>query len=122
MRRLPSYDQFAVAFEGLRAPLSVISSVWRWSICGRDFLSPRFELASPHGTPLMNPLKRPERAKELVAELWRAREFVRRGERHFVGDRRYDLQFISDGFASRIDRSEERRVGKECRSRWSPYH
>ena len=23
---------------------------------------------------------------------------------------------------SSIDRSEERRVGKECRSRWSPYH
>ena len=23
---------------------------------------------------------------------------------------------------SRADRSEERRVGKECRSRWSPYH
>ena len=22
----------------------------------------------------------------------------------------------------RADRSEERRVGKECRSRWSPYH
>ena len=22
----------------------------------------------------------------------------------------------------RISRSEERRVGKECRSRWSPYH
>ena len=22
----------------------------------------------------------------------------------------------------RIHRSEERRVGKECRSRWSPYH
>ena len=22
----------------------------------------------------------------------------------------------------RFDRSEERRVGKECRSRWSPYH
>ena len=22
----------------------------------------------------------------------------------------------------RWDRSEERRVGKECRSRWSPYH
>ena len=22
----------------------------------------------------------------------------------------------------RDDRSEERRVGKECRSRWSPYH
>ena len=25
--------------------------------------------------------------------------------------------FLADGF-----RSEERRVGKECRSRWSPYH
>ena len=23
---------------------------------------------------------------------------------------------------SRLIRSEERRVGKECRSRWSPYH
>ena len=22
----------------------------------------------------------------------------------------------------RLERSEERRVGKECRSRWSPYH
>ena len=26
------------------------------------------------------------------------------------------------GIVHRIDRSEERRVGKECRSRWSPYH
>src|SRR5256885_5951426 len=25
-------------------------------------------------------------------------------------------------YASAADRSEERRVGKECRSRWSPYH
>ena len=24
--------------------------------------------------------------------------------------------------ADRMGRSEERRVGKECRSRWSPYH
>ena len=24
--------------------------------------------------------------------------------------------------SSQCDRSEERRVGKECRSRWSPYH
>src|SRR2546430_8221740 len=26
------------------------------------------------------------------------------------------------GFICKADRSEERRVGKECRSRWSPYH
>ena len=25
-------------------------------------------------------------------------------------------------FASKAKRSEERRVGQECRSRWSPYH
>ena len=25
-------------------------------------------------------------------------------------------------FPEDTDRSEERRVGKECRSRWSPYH
>ena len=25
-------------------------------------------------------------------------------------------------FHYELDRSEERRVGKECRSRWSPYH
>ncbi len=25
-------------------------------------------------------------------------------------------------FLRTINRSEERRVGKECRSRWSPYH
>ena len=26
------------------------------------------------------------------------------------------------GFLPPFSRSEERRVGKECRSRWSPYH
>ena len=31
-------------------------------------------------------------------------------------------QFICPGEASEHSRSEERRVGKECRSRWSPYH
>src|ERR1019366_8066678 len=30
--------------------------------------------------------------------------------------------YISPIKALAVDRSEERRVGKECRSRWSPYH
>ena len=30
------------------------------------------------------------------------------------------IVFMADGRKSH--RSEERRVGKECRSRWSPYH
>ena len=28
----------------------------------------------------------------------------------------------SAGKEDNLERSEERRVGKECRSRWSPYH
>src|SRR2546426_1193440 len=30
--------------------------------------------------------------------------------------------FVNGTASMRIVRSEERRVGKECRSRWSPYH
>ena len=29
---------------------------------------------------------------------------------------------VKPGNILKVDRSEERRVGKECRSRWSPYH
>ena len=29
---------------------------------------------------------------------------------------------MQDAGITEITRSEERRVGKECRSRWSPYH
>ena len=36
----------------------------------------------------------------------------------------YELPFPLEGNTRlwEINRSEERRVGKECRSRWSPYH
>ena len=33
-----------------------------------------------------------------------------------------DDVMINDKKAKVNERSEERRVGKECRSRWSPYH
>src|SRR2546426_12326261 len=49
-----------------------------------------------------------------------------------VGDRISDISFQGSGCAistasasiltETLKRSEERRVGKECRSRWSPYH
>ena len=32
------------------------------------------------------------------------------------------MLFFSMGAEMSMSRSEERRVGKECRSRWSPYH
>src|SRR5256884_9654386 len=34
----------------------------------------------------------------------------------------YQLFRVVDVYVSPKKRSEERRVGKECRSRWSPYH
>src|SRR2546422_7038077 len=38
------------------------------------------------------------------------------------GSLRQTLREQSLGGLVNLDRSEERRVGKECRSRWSPYH
>src|SRR2546426_12338076 len=35
---------------------------------------------------------------------------------------RYRTSPLSEAMAGLPERSEERRVGKECRSRWSPYH
>ena len=32
------------------------------------------------------------------------------------------VSWLSPYVANYLTRSEERRVGKECRSRWSPYH
>ena len=42
---------------------------------------------------------------------------------HRAGDvvRSYAQQAVGRGLRVLV-RSEERRVGKECRSRWSPYH
>ena len=36
----------------------------------------------------------------------------------FIGLTPIDVRALEDN----AERSEERRVGKECRSRWSPYH
>ena len=46
--------------------------------------------------------------------------------RFILGSGKYDLKLIKAAAecagAEILTRSEERRVGKECRSRWSPYH
>ena len=39
-----------------------------------------------------------------------------------IVDRIYIGHIPEVGSAALTGRSEERRVGKECRSRWSPYH
>ena len=42
------------------------------------------------------------------------------GDKHETG--RAMLQLEMEKAGQQLARSEERRVGKECRSRWSPYH
>ena len=44
---------------------------------------------------------------------------ARKGLKVLLVDR---ASFPSDTISTHYVRSEERRVGKECRSRWSPYH
>ena len=34
----------------------------------------------------------------------------------------FSSEDVNEAAVNAIMRSEERRVGKECRSRWSPYH
>src|SRR3712207_9354919 len=53
--------------------------------------------------------------------------FVERGEAAEAAAERETLeeagvQIAVTGIVGLYTRSEERRVGKECRSRWSPYH
>src|SRR5258705_8319291 len=58
-----------------------------------------------------------QRAIEDVARtVARMREFYREREAQLT------LERVDVNRAIRQVRSEERRVGKECRSRWSPYH
>ena len=40
----------------------------------------------------------------------------------FIGKPQYAIAMARKGYIAEAERSEERRVGKECRSRWSPYH
>ena len=48
------------------------------------------------------------------------RRVLRPGE-SVRADGKYQYKYHIDGKPHFV-RSEERRVGKECRSRWSPYH
>ena len=45
----------------------------------------------------------------------RVKKNVERGQAHIQSS-------FNNTIVTLTDRSEERRVGKECRSRWSPYH
>ena len=59
------------------------------------------------------------------SEIWRAATFLAykwRSEKFQETAMKMWLQHVDMKKNDLDDRSEERRVGKECRSRWSPYH
>ena len=57
-------------------------------------------------------------ARSTGSEPYRVRAIFDNASAVVVGE---DVK-VAGVVVGRIDRSEERRVGKECRSRWSPYH
>src|SRR2546421_10514686 len=78
-------------------------------------------IRQPNGTPLMD--RQGRVTSHLSGLIYRTSNFVEAGIKPV---------FVFDGEPPRLKartiqsrgevRSEERRVGKECRSRWSPYH
>src|SRR3989449_6181045 len=107
--------------------------VWRWTNAMSRFLAgPALELLE-HA--IERELLRLEEDDQMVEKIRRlAREprvvFGGRGHHglhrflpHLLGDLRHArFEQLGGVRARRTRRSEERRVGKECRSRWSPYH
>ena len=57
--------------------------------------------------------------KLMMSEMDEVKEFMNRFSRDF--ETKFGMA-IDDKLEQSVKRSEERRVGKECRSRWSPYH
>src|SRR5256885_6165152 len=101
--------------------------VWRWCF----FFSSRRRHTRLQGDWSSDVCSSDLRGKR--AFLWRTLGFpFRRGERahgkrvdllaHPVAERGVDQLVALDAALAFEGRSEERRVGKECRSRWSPYH
>ena len=60
--------------------------------------------------------------KEIEDRFYRTLEFGTAGLRGVIGAGTNRMNIYTVRQATQGLRSEERRVGKECRSRWSPYH
>ena len=61
-------------------------------------------------------------ALDQISKFWISAHFVLFESRELVPGF-FNLTYVTNnGAAFSTTRSEERRVGKECRSRWSPYH
>src|SRR3712207_7664133 len=80
---------------------------WSSDVCSSDLL------IVAHNHPSGDPSPSPEDLR-VTRELYQAGKLL---DIELV-----DHLILGDGRYVSLKRSEERRVGKECRSRWSPYH
>src|SRR5258708_25600373 len=119
--RCEQCGQFLWVAHHSHRTVALLSGLWRLTLVVRQCIQPscpRFHQpyrpeeegrwALPHG----------EFGLEVIALIgqWRFREHRSVPEMHQA------LAARGIRIAQRSVRSEERRVGKECRSRWSPYH
>src|SRR2546422_11775659 len=85
-----------------------------------EHAAPLAPVASGEARPAFETLVR-----EMLVQL--GEEPAREGLRQTPARVEASLKWLTRGYHMSVadvigDRSEERRVGKECRSRWSPYH
>src|SRR2546429_4004319 len=89
---------------------------WSSDVCSSDLFRPA---KTPVGTPLR---WRPSAAARFLPLSQRSTNHLRT-QRRFASRSLWDAVIAGEDFRPPgKHRSEERRVGKECRSRWSPYH
>ena len=87
----------------------------------KSYLRHDHEESSCNGILVNQRVERTERGRE-VEDREEGREGGREGGRGMEGKRERERGREVLRKRKRDRRSEERRVGKECRSRWSPYH
>ena len=64
----------------------------------------------------------PIQGREKEKDIWKQETPLDREEKEIVIEPVKEYEEESNNYKKLHGRSEERRVGKECRSRWSPYH
>ena len=103
--------------------LIVQDQVWNRVTINRGIKSTRYYIDEFHL------LLKEEQTAAYSVEIWkRFRKWggipsgITQNIKDLLASREIENIFENSDFILMLNRSEERRVGKECRSRWSPYH
>jgi len=118
---LREHDRFANPIGGnVREALARLFTLLARNADVKEMMAPLEQLISIRAVQEFSP-------SQAVAPLNAVKHIARevlsadKERKHLVQDL-YDFEFAVDLAMLAAFRSEERRVGKECRSRWSPYH